>query len=91
MCRIYLYSMYLYYVPYLPVLLHVGQISRLRAISLVLPLLLPRRTSAHHLSHGVRVAYCSTRRAEVSLTEYIIIRHFCHYYRRRRHHHCHGL
>ena len=61
---VYLYF-YLGMSEYLPVLLPVGRLSRLGAVSLVLPLLLPQRAPADHLPHGVRLADCFTRYTEV--------------------------
>jgi len=51
----------------------VGQIQRLGAIPLVLPLLLSRRTPAYHLPHGVSVANSRTWCAEVLLIIIIVV------------------
>ena len=51
--------------PRLSVLLHVGCLRRLGAVSLVFSLLLSRRTSPNHLSYGFRLADRCSRCTEV--------------------------
>jgi len=62
---------------WLPVLLHVGRLPGLGAVSLVLHLLLSQRTPPDHLPHGFRLADSRTRSSKVehSISVIIIIIH----------------